>query len=257
VIENESSQLSPEVPQAAPGQASDPYPFWGYADVVVFFGLAFPCILLAVFLVQTVVISFHLHVRNVAFVEVPAQFLGYGLVFFVLYLLLSKHYDRPFWDSLRWVHTRPGAPRIVLYGFVLAFAISLLGRLIQTPDIDTPMKELLSSRSSLVLVAIFAITLGPICEELAFRGLLQPLLVRSFGRVAGIVLAALPFGVLHLAQYAGSWRHVALVTCAGIGFGWMRQASGSTRAAALMHAGYNFIFVAAMFSQWKTLPTAW
>lgn len=255
MIENEPTPSSPETPHTASGHAGEPYPFWGYADVVVFFGLAFPCILLAIFLVQTVVMSFHLHVRNLAFVEVPAQFLGYGLVFFVLYLLLSKHYDRPFWLSLRWVHTRPGAPRTILYGFVLAFAIGLLGRLINTPDINTPMKELLSNRSSLVLVAIFAITLGPVCEELAFRGLLQPLLVRSFGRVAGVVLAAVPFGVLHLAQYAGSWRHVVLITCAGIAFGWMRQASGSTRAAALMHAGYNFIFVSAMFSQWRTLPT--
>ena len=253
-MEPELTPVAPETSPPEPQQPTERYPFWGYADVVVFFGLAFPCILLAVFLVQTLMLTLRLHVKNLAIVEVPAQFLGYGLIFFVLYLLLTQHYHRPFWESLRWVETRPGAARTILYGFVLAFAIGLLGRLIQTPDINTPMKELLSNRTSLVLVAVFAITLGPICEELAFRGLLQPLLVRSFGSIAGIVLAALPFGVLHLSQYGGSWRHVALVTCAGIGFGWMRQISGSTRAAALMHAGYNFIFVSAMFSQWRTLP---
>jgi len=82
-------------------------------------------------------------------------------------------------------------------------------------------------------------------------------LVRSFGAVAGVVLAAIPFGLLHLSQYGGSWRHGLLITMAGVGFGWMRQVSGSTRAAAIMHAAYNFIFFAALFAQRGKLPGPW
>jgi CAAX protease family protein len=244
-----------ETPVETP-PAADPYPFWSYADIVVFFGLAFPCVLLGYGVVQALLWAFRVHVRSPALALVPAQFLGYGFVFFALYVLLRYHYDRPFWTSLRWVRTRPGAARSILYGFVLAYGVALVGRLLETPDVNTPMKQLLADPSSALLIAIFAVTLGPLCEELAFRGFLQPVLVRSFGPVAGIVLAAVPFGVLHLPQY-GTWRHVMLVTLAGIGFGWMRQASGSTRASAIMHGAYNFIFVVALFTQWIHMPTPW
>lgn len=250
------AESPPPAPPASP-PASDRYPFWSYADLVVFFGLAFPCLILATLLVKGFVWVFRLHVHSLALELVPAQFIGYGFLFFALYLLLKLHYQRPFWESLRWVRTRPGAARAVLYGFVLAFAVALIGSALRTPDIPTPMKDLMSDRSSILLIAIFAVTLGPLCEELAFRGFLQPVLVRSFGPAAGVVLAAVPFGMLHLSQYGGSWRHGLLITLAGIGFGWMRQASGSTRAAAIMHAGYNFLFFATFFSQRGGLPKGW
>jgi membrane protease YdiL (CAAX protease family) len=233
------------------------YPFWSYADLVVFFGLAFPCLLLGAFGVKLFLWIFRVHVHNVALQIVPAQFLGYGFLFFALYLLLKLHYGRAFWPALRWVRTRPGGARTILYGFVLAFGVALLGSALRTPDIETPMKDLLADRNSMLMIAVFAVTLGPLCEELAFRGFLQPVLVRSFGPTGGIVLAAVPFGVLHLSQYGGSWRHGLLITMAGVGFGWMRQASGSTRAAAIMHAAYNFIFFAALFAQKGKLPGPW
>ncbi len=265
MIDDESSipRVEPELgglhALPAPETAAPPerYPFWSYADLVVFFGLALPCLLLGAFSVSVVIWIFHIHVRSQALQLVPAQFLGYGYLFFALYLLLKMHYGRPFWPSLRWVRTRPGTGRAILYGFVLAFGVALTGAALHTPDIQTPMKGLLADRSSILLIAAFAVTLGPLCEELAFRGFLQPVLVRSFGGGAGVVLAAIPFGLLHLSQYGGSWRHGLLITIAGIGFGWMRQASGSTRAATIMHAAYNFIFFAAMFSQKGSIPHAW
>ena len=88
-------------------------------------------------------------------------------------------------------------------------------------------------------------------------GVLQPVLVRSFGAIAGVILAAIPFGLLHLSEYGNSWRHVLLITVTGIAFGCMRQLSGSTRAAAIMHAAYNFIFFATLFNQKGSLPPSW
>jgi len=258
-MDNGLTPALPEPPVESPPVTPPPerYPFWSYADLVVFFGLAFPCLLLGTFLVKGFVWALHIRVHSIALELVPAQFVGYGFLFFALYLLLKLHYQRPFWESLRWVRTRPGTSRAILYGFVLAFGVALTGTALRTPDIQTPMKDLMSDRSSVLLIAIFAVTLGPLCEELAFRGFLQPVLVRSFGAVAGILLAAIPFGLLHLSQYGESWRHGLLITFAGIGFGWMRHASGSTRAAAVMHAAYNFIFFASFFTQGRNLPHTW
>jgi hypothetical protein len=119
------------------------------------------------------------------------------------------------------------------------------------------MKQLLSDRTSVLLVAVFGITLGPLCEELAFRGFMQPLLVRSLGAAPGVILAAVPFGLLHLQQYGFSWRHGLLITAAGAGFGWMRHRSGSTRASTIMHAAYNTTFFLALLAQRKDLPHTW
>jgi len=74
-------------------------------------------------------------------------------------------------------------------------------------------------------------------------------LVRSVGAVPGVLLAAIPFGLLHYQEYGNSWRHVVIVAAAGAAFGWMRQATGSTKAAALMHASYNALFFVAFLAQ--------
>jgi membrane protease YdiL (CAAX protease family) len=103
-------------------------------------------------------------------------------------------------------------------------------------------------------MAIFGIGIAPVCEELAFRGFLQPLLVRTFGVLPGILLASIPFGLLHYSEFGNSWRHAVLIAMAGASFGWMRQATGSTKAAALMHASYNALIFAAVFTQGRNLP---
>src|SRR5256885_2249784 len=80
-------------------------------------------------------------------------------------------------------------------------------------------------------VATLAVTLGPVSEELIFRGFLFPLLARTFGVVVAILGAALPFALLHGPQYAWSWRHILLVLLAGCAFGWVRHRTGSTAVA--------------------------
>jgi membrane protease YdiL (CAAX protease family) len=132
-------------------------------------------------------------------------------------------------------------------------AVLLLGSLIRTPHTENPLTALLKDPTSLILVAIFGTIVAPVCEELMFRGFLQPLLVRSLGATAGILATALPFGLLHFQEYGNSWRHVLLISLSGVAFGLMRHATGSTRAAAIMHSSYNaFQFVLLMMA--KSLP---
>lgn len=244
-------------PPAAAPEPVERYPFWSYADVALFAGLALPCLLIGSVLVKALIWLLRLHVHSKAMQIVPAQFAGYAFLFAALYMLFKINYHRPFWQSLGWAATSLRIPAIIALGCLLAFVIGLLGAALKTQDLETPMKELFSDRSSVLLLGIFGVTLGPICEELAFRGFLQPLLVRSFGAGLGIVLTALPFGLLHLAQYAWSWRHGVLITLTGIALGCMRRFTGSTRASAIMHGAYNFTFFAAYFSQGRNLPAGW
>jgi membrane protease YdiL (CAAX protease family) len=112
-----------------------------------------------------------------------------------------------------------------------------------------PLMDLLRDRVSLILVGAVAVTLGPLCEELAFRGFLLPLLIRSLSALPGILITALLFASLHGPEYAWSWRHLLLITLAGVAFGWMRYRSGSTATATVMHAAYNLTFFVGMVAQ--------
>jgi membrane protease YdiL (CAAX protease family) len=134
-------------------------------------------------------------------------------------------------------------------GFVAAFSVGIASNLIHTPETSNPMTDLMQGRTALIVMAVFGITLGPLFEELAFRGFLQPLLVRSVGAVGGVLLAAIPFGLLHYQEYGNSWRHALVISLAGASFGAMRQATGSTRAAALMHGAYNAFFFVVLFAR--------
>jgi membrane protease YdiL (CAAX protease family) len=181
----------------------------------------------------------------------PQQLLGYAVLFGALALLFRVQYGRPFWKSLGW---RPsGMPFLwmVIFGFLMAILVALLGSLIRTPTTSNQMTQLMQDRVSMILMAIFGTTVAPVSEELVFRGFLQPLLVRSLGAAAGIVISALPFGFLHYHEYGNSWRHAVLIALAGASFGVMRHVTGSTRAAAIMHAAYNGIIFIAVFGQGK------
>lgn len=111
---------------------------------------------------------------------------------------------------------------------------------------------MLKDRSTLIVLAIFGTTAAPVAEELAFRGFLQPLLVRNLGALGGIGLTAALFGGLHYSEYGDSWRSALLVALAGAAFGWVRNLTGSTAAAAVMHASFNGLQFAALLSVAKS-----
>jgi len=91
------------------------------------------------------------------------------------------------------------------------------------------------------------VTLGPVLEEVVFRGYLFAFLMWLLSRAANdavrgrlvVVFAAVVFAVLHHAQPGVSWLQFACITSTGTLYGWIRWRSGSTAPAALSHAAYN------------------
>jgi membrane protease YdiL (CAAX protease family) len=245
----------PPAPPLSPPEEREP--FWGYGDVALFVGLAIPCLLMSWGIVRGAMALFHIDDPLKAGEAVAEQFVFYILLFFALRMIFLAQYGRPFWRSLGWRPTQMPVPTLILLGIGTALAIALASTLLRTPDTANPMTELMRDRTSLILMAIFGTTLAPLCEELAFRGFLQPLLVRSLSPAAGILLAALPFGIMHYWEYGNSWRHALVISLAGIAFGCVRHVTGSTKAAVLMHAAYNGFLFTALFSTRKDLPHLW
>ena len=231
------------------------YPFWSYFDVVLFLGMALPSFLVAGLLARGLFALPRLNSLPKVAELLTAQFAVYGILFGFLLLVFRARYDKPLWHSLAWTRTRLPFLWIVISGFLTALLVVYASSLIHTPDTPNPMTDLMQGRASVILMASFGVTVGPLFEELGFRGFLQPLLVRTFGAALGILLTAIPFGLLHWQEYGNSWRHVVVITLAGAAFGLMRHVTGSTRAAVIMHASYNALFFIALLR--KELPPGW
>ena len=88
----------------------------------------------------------------------------------------------------------------------------------------------------LMELLFLAVSLGPILEESFFRGCLLPLMAQTTGKAGAVILTALFFALLHQPADLGHW---VSFTATGVAYGWIRVASGSTMAPALMHATYN------------------
>ena len=108
---------------------------------------------------------------------------------------------------------RGGNVRAIVAG-VVAFALvwpALFGVMMLWPDLarvlelETGVQPVLEGilaleGAALVGALVFAILIGPLFEELIFRGFLQPLLVQNFRETGGIVICALFFALLHGTQ---------------------------------------------------------
>jgi len=229
-------------------------PFWNYQDLALFLTSGIPALLAGALVVKAIFYGFSLSGQGQAPELLAAQFLAYGLWFVVLYLILNVKYGRPFWESLGWIQPLEKFGRHFLLGVLLALGVAIAGLFLKAPEMEMPMMRLLSDRFSLVLIGLASATLGPLCEELAFRGFILPLIVRSFGVILGLIVTTVPFALLHGPQYGWSWRHLLFIVVAGTAFGILRLRTGSTAAATVMHAAYNLTFFIAFLFQSKNLP---
>jgi len=221
-------------------------PFWDYVDLGFLISLCVPALLIAALLVRA--FSGFLHYGK-PFEGLLTQLVWYALVFGALFGLLHIRYEQPFWRSLGWTFPVRAAAASFLAGPILAIGIGYLGYVLHTPDIKLPFEQMFQNQPTLVLFGIFVVILGPLCEELAFRGFLMPLLMRTFGVTAGIIATGLLFGGLHAYEYLWSWRHVVLIGTAGTVFGVVRYKTNSTAASTLMHATYNLTQFSAFLIQ--------
>ena len=145
---------------------------------------------------------------------------------------------------------------VMLAGMAPPFCVALASKPDPRAHQRQPMTQLLET-APLLLIALFGVTLAPLCEELAFRGFLQPLLVRSSGRRARHSAGRrFRSGCMHCHEY-GNPGACRLISLAGAAFGAMRHATGSTKAAVLMHAAYNSFFFIALMTEKRILPQLW
>jgi membrane protease YdiL (CAAX protease family) len=210
-------------------------PFWGFAELMLT-----AAIFLAALGATIAISSRYFHAPDESGLwSVIEEATAYAVLFLALKIMFARH-GKGLLESLGWSKFGPFKPlSLVIVGVSLSFIVYALQTALLTPDIETPFEKLLNDPASRIAVALFGITLGPVVEELLFRGLLQPVLVSTIGVFPGILLTSILFGALHLTQNAFIWQTGVLITLVGFVLGTVRHLSGSTKASTVVHIAYN------------------
>jgi uncharacterized protein len=225
---------------------------WGWLDLLLLAVLP-----LAATLILSVLIAMLFAASGVS----PSQFqgssadknLGEILIQTVLFLLLLLYlfvtvrvrFSLPFWRTIGWrpMETR-GLPRAVAYlgyiggGFGLSLLVSTLADRFGTKA-QVPMETFFEDRRAAVLLLLLAVFVAPVIEETIFRGYIYPVVARSFGLGAGVVITGTLFGLLHAPQLWGGWAQIGLLIIVGMVFTYARAVTKTVLASYLLHASYN------------------
>jgi len=255
-LNSETQPTSPLVvePFSSPAPQAGENPVWSGWDVLIIAGLT----LLTLFISQLLIVlgARHFIYPHESFLNVaqkPAlallsELLTYiGIALYMILLVEGKYHTR-FWQAIRW--NWPGIAGVSFVGVgVLMLGFDVLGRFLPMPK-STPFDQFFQRPMDAYLVAVFAVTLAPLMEELFFRGFLYPVLARRTGAVGGIVLTSLFFGLIHSPQYGFSWAAVLIICLVGVVLTAVRAMTKSVAASFLAHIGYNGTLMA--LAAWST-----
>jgi hypothetical protein len=166
-----------------------------------------------------------------------SEFIAYIAVAIYMVMLVEGKYHVRFWRAIHWNWPSRAGLKFLGLG-VFMVSLDLLGRFLPMPK-SVPFDQFFARPTDAYLTAAFAITSGPLMEELFFRGFLYPVLRRRMGVGLAIVLTALPFGLMHLVQYGYAWGAVLIIFLVGVILTVVRAVTGSVACSFLAHVGYN------------------
>jgi membrane protease YdiL (CAAX protease family) len=175
------------------------------------------------------------------------QFLFYTFILTFLFVASTIRHRQPFWKSLGW--QKPSgkqAVRWLLGGGGLAVLAGLA--LSIRPDTRSfPLEEMFTSRAATIALAVFAVGIAPVVEEVVFRGLLFAVCERTVGIYLAVIITAVLFATLHIPEYLPAWNHVVIIFVVGLVFSFTRARTGALAPSIFLHIGYNSLMIVGFF----------
>jgi len=150
--------------------------------------------------------------------------------------------------------TRPGRPLFYLAAVLLGLALPIAGGWLtrwaaQGHQVTQDVKEV-GGAASLALrlpLALVVVSLGPLVEELLFRGALLSALLRRMHAGWAIAASSLLFACVHLPDLGFLWYAVPNLALLAAVLAWLRLRSGSLWPAVVAHGMNNLLAVIAWF----------
>jgi uncharacterized protein len=169
------------------------------------------------------------------------------------------------WPGLWSLAKPPGfgfAPATSAYWYLLAFLVGIV-----TPPLGGLLTELLAhgqtvsqnveelsrhaSENLRLPLSMVMVIVGPLIEELLFRGVLLSALMRHLSTAWSIAISAVLFGFVHLEGLDFKWFALPGLILLAVGLAWLRLKSSSLWPAVVAHGVYNLSALIALFA-----PTA-
>jgi len=204
---------------------------------------------------------------------IPSQALEYLALLATAALVFRGIWRRPFWQTIHW--NAPAVVRrwipLLIAGVALGLLNGAASNVLPMPKEAPILNDLMRSTTGAWLMFLFGTTLAPLLEEIAFRGFLLPSLINFFNWrtrrrplsddsvtpmpprqpsplivPTSVLLASVPFALLHAEQVSGAWAPVLLIGVVSVVLCIIRLWTRSLAASALVHATYNFTLFAGM-----------
>ncbi len=207
------------------------------------------------------------HTLADARLQLLAEAVAYLFTFAAAFLLFPFVWHQPFLTGLAW---QPRAARLWLIsaGLGLGFLIQFAETRLPIPK-SLPMDALFNDPRLIPLLALLAVVLAPVIEEIVFRGLLLPALANAYdylrlpsfqlpaealathdawrlaptqstpALVVASLLTSLLFALIHAPQLGYTWPAVSLLFLVSIVLCAVRIRLRSVAASTLVHSTYN------------------
>ena len=150
--------------------------------------------------------------------------------------------------------TRPGRPAFYLAAVLLGLALPITGGwltrwLAHGHEVTQDVKQI-GGAASLALrlpMALVVVSLGPLVEELLFRGALLSALLRRMHTGWAVTVSSLLFACVHLPDLGFLWYAVPNLALLAAVLAWLRLRSGSLWPAVVAHGVNNLLAVVGWF----------
>lgn len=189
------------------------------------------------------------HLQKDPLFAMALQLLIYSLLLLGLYAQVVFSQHRPFLEALKWRPSTALAKFEFLFsGMLLAIAVQFMPAFL--PESKTfPLEEYFTSASAAYAAGAFAIIVAPFVEEVVFRGVLFGIFETSLGLTAAVILSALLFAGLHVAEYWGAWHHLLMIVIVALVLSLARGMTGSFATSYFLHLAYNFTIMLLLYLQ--------
>ncbi len=116
-------------------------------------------------------------------------------------------------------------------------------------QVSQDIKQLGANTSLLVRLplALLVVSVGPLIEELLFRGVLLSAVARHVGNGWAVALTGLLFACVHLPDLGFLWYALPNLALLGLILGWLRVQSGSIWPSVIAHGMNNLLAVVSWF----------
>lgn len=244
-------------PQVSPPEIAAPsqprFPVWGAGDLMrvllVLLMAIFFADLLATLITGALPAFRHTNARALATdarVVVPAQAAAYLVTVWFIVRMISHHYRCRFFAAIHW-RFPSGWLKYVAGGMVLAIVIQGVSSRLPIPK-QMPIDQFFRSTLGAWMMAVFGTVVAPFCEELFFRGLLFPVLLRRLGMFMAVLVTAVLFALIHASQLAQAWAPVVMLFVVGVVLTLVRARGHSLAASVLVHSGYNLALFSLLYA---------